>query len=108
MTPDDTPPVALHSNPGPEHAFVDASSGAFLGLIDFGDAYCSHPALDLRSWTEQGDAEAVFAGYNSAGTVAAGFEDVQLTGRIIVELAMASRGHRTPEELAHALDELLG
>jgi hypothetical protein len=25
---------------------------AFTGLIDFGDAYASHPMLDLRSWPD--------------------------------------------------------
>jgi hygromycin-B 7''-O-kinase len=107
-TPDDTAPVALHSNPGPEHTFVDPGSGDFTGLIDFGDAYCSHPALDLRPWTEQGDADALLAGYVSVGSLPPGFEDVQLTGRIIVELAMAARGYRGPEELAVALDALAG
>ena len=42
--------VALHSNPAAEHVFVDPQTGAFAGLIDFGDAYISHPAFDLRPW----------------------------------------------------------
>ncbi len=42
--------VALHSNPGPEHVFVDPQTRQLTGLIDFGDAYFSHPALDLRRW----------------------------------------------------------
>lgn len=24
-------------------------------MIDFGDAYCSHPALDLRTWPDPAD-----------------------------------------------------
>ncbi|OYV46771.1 MAG: hypothetical protein B7X10_04725, partial [Burkholderiales bacterium 21-58-4] len=48
--PTDGPTVTLHSNPGAEHCFVDPSTRAFSGLIDFGDAYRSHPALDVRSW----------------------------------------------------------
>jgi len=47
-------PVVLHSNPGPTHVFV-GEDGAFTGLIDFGDAYASHPALDLRSWPDPSD-----------------------------------------------------
>jgi hygromycin-B 7''-O-kinase len=50
----DHPPVPLHSNPGPTHVFTDATGG-FTGLIDFGDAYAAHPALDLRSWPDPAD-----------------------------------------------------
>lgn len=48
------PPVALHSNPGPTHVFVD-DGRVFTGLIDFGDSYASHPALDLRTWPDPAD-----------------------------------------------------
>ena len=107
-TPSSTPPVALHSNPGPEHSFVDPSTGTFVGLIDFGDAYRSHPALDLRPWTEAADAEAVLAGYRSAGPLPDDFEDVWRAGLVIVELARASRGGRSPDELSVSLDRLVG
>jgi hygromycin-B 7''-O-kinase len=50
----DHPPVPLHSNPGPTHVFTD-EAGGFTGLIDFGDAYAAHPALDLRSWPDPAD-----------------------------------------------------
>ncbi len=106
--PESTPPVALHSNPGPEHAFVDPATGSFVGLIDFGDAYRSHPALDLRPWTEPADGEALLAGYKSVGPLPRGFEDVWRTGLVIVELARATRGRRSPAELSAALDRLLG
>ncbi len=55
--------VALHSNPAPEHTFVDPATGAYTGTIDFGDAYISHPALDLRRWRDPADRAALFAGY---------------------------------------------
>ncbi len=106
--PGSTTPVALHSNPGPEHSFVDPASGAFVGLIDFGDAYRSHPALDLRPWTDAADGEALLAGYRASGPLPGGFEDVWRTGLVIVELARASRGLRSPEELSASLDRLLG
>jgi aminoglycoside phosphotransferase (APT) family kinase protein len=41
--------VAVHSNPGPEHTFID-DAGSFSGLIDFGDSYVGHPINDLRRW----------------------------------------------------------
>jgi len=57
--------VALHSNPGPTHTFVDGSTGLFTGLIDFGDAYFSHPAWDLWRWNLPEDRQAVLAGYTA-------------------------------------------
>jgi hygromycin-B 7''-O-kinase len=59
--------VALHSNPGPTHTFVDPSTGAFVGLIDFGDAYIGHPAHDLVRWPDPRDRDAVLAGYVASG-----------------------------------------
>lgn len=50
----DRPPVPLRSNPGPTHVCT-GPDGAFTGLIDFGDAYAAHPALDLRSWVDPAD-----------------------------------------------------
>ena len=54
--------VALHSNPGPVHTFVQPETRAFVGLIDFGDAYISHPALDWR-WPTHADRVALLHGY---------------------------------------------
>lgn len=65
--------VALHSNPYLEHVFVDADSGAFSGLIDFGDAFISHPACDLRRWTRPEDRAALLEGYTRDGPVSDGF-----------------------------------
>jgi aminoglycoside phosphotransferase (APT) family kinase protein len=57
--------VALHSNPGPPHTFVDPGTGRFQGLIDFGDAYISHPALDLWRWRWPTERAAALAGYTA-------------------------------------------
>ena len=65
--------VALHSNPGPTHTFVNSSTGIFTGLIDFGDAYVSHPAWDLWRWNLPKDREAVLSGYTEEKDVDAGF-----------------------------------
>jgi len=54
--------VALHSNPGPVHTFVQPDTLEFVGLIDFGDAYISHPALDWR-WPTHADRVALLHGY---------------------------------------------
>lgn len=107
-TPGDTPPVALHSNPGPEHTFVDPASGAFVGLIDFGDAYRSHPALDLRPWGDDRDAAGLLAGYRSLGPLPESFEHVWVTGRVLMELARVARGLRAPVDAAATIERLLG
>src|SRR5205823_90030 len=54
MVPTDFTPVVLHSNPGPMHVFC-TPEGGFTGLIDFGDSYASHPAMDLRTWPDPAD-----------------------------------------------------
>lgn len=55
-------PVVLHSNPGPTHVFCD-TAGALTGVIDFGDSFVSHPALDLRAWPDPADRVALRSGY---------------------------------------------
>jgi hygromycin-B 7''-O-kinase len=59
----DDVPVPLHSNPGPEHVFVDPKTLRLAGVIDFGDAYLSHPALDFRRWAQPADRAALMQGY---------------------------------------------
>ena len=54
--------VALHTNPAVTHTFVDAGTGAFTGLIDFGDAYIGHPIFDLWYWGPA-EKEPLLAGY---------------------------------------------
>ena len=61
--------VALHSNPAPEHTFADPDTHEYTGTIDFGDAYISHPALDLRRWKDPADRDALLEGYLAAGPV---------------------------------------
>lgn len=97
--PDKLPLVVLHSNPEPEHVFVDPQTGRFTGVIDFGDAYRSHPALDLRSWIDRDDAEALLAGYSAGGPLPPGFEPVRRAGLIITEIDRVVRG-RTDQAMA--------
>jgi aminoglycoside phosphotransferase (APT) family kinase protein len=104
--PEDTEPSALHSNPGPEHVFVDPSSGEFTGIIDFGDAYRSHPALDLRPWRQPADTANLLAGYKDAGPLPVGFEDVVATGLIMAELGQVTRGRQDSESAAARVREL--
>ena len=57
--------VPCHSNPSATHTFVK-SNNRFSGLIDFGDAYISHPVFDLRRWAIS-DRKPLTEGYISAG-----------------------------------------
>lgn len=90
--PTDFRPVTLHSNPGPVHCFADTPSGRFTGLIDFGDAYRSHPALDLRPWSSPDDSRHLLAGYCRRGPLAEGFEAVRRCGIVLSELRLVARG----------------
>ena len=101
-----TTPVALHSNPGPEHVFVDPSTRRFSGLIDFGDAYRSHPALDLRPWRQAADIKHVLAGYRAAGLLPNGFNHVLSTCLIMAELGQVARGRQDSRSAAARIREL--
>lgn len=95
--------AALHSNPGPEHVFVDPSSLKFQGLIDFGDAYISHPCLDLRRWTAPGDRAALLEGYCAEAVVDEAFHR---TLRIVLFTALMDTIALRPEWRQAALHDL--
>jgi hygromycin-B 7''-O-kinase len=78
-------PVPVHSNPGPTHAFVDAG-GAFTGLIDFGDAYLSHPALDLHRWPAVADRLALREGYLDGQPLPGDFDAVWTAAMIYTDM----------------------
>jgi aminoglycoside phosphotransferase (APT) family kinase protein len=78
--------LALHSNPGPPHAFVDQSTGLFQGLIDFGDAYISHPALDVWRWRWPSERVAALAGYTADAPVS---DDFMRTWKAVTVAASA-------------------
>jgi len=80
--------VALHSNPAPEHTFVDPDTNAYTGTIDLGDAYISHPALDLRRWRDPADREALFAGYIADGPVDEEFVAVWRVAQALADLTV--------------------
>ena len=78
--------VALHANPGPPHTLVDPSTGRLHGLIDFGDAYISHPALDLWRWRWPSERAAALAGYT---TDAPASDDFMRTWKAVTVAASA-------------------
>ena len=95
--------VALHSNPGPEHTFVDQATGKLTGVIDFGDAYFSHPVNDLRRYRSPADRQAVLGGYLESGPVEAEFMAVwRVACAIAAMIAMVS----SSEYRSTAMEEL--
>jgi aminoglycoside phosphotransferase len=103
--------VALHSNPGPEHVFVDAESLELTGLIDFGDAYIGHPAFDFR-WPSYDDRLAVLAGYQHDAPLGENFLTAWRGTMVFAEMtALATRPDRRQQALAvlgPLLDEVQG
>jgi hygromycin-B 7''-O-kinase len=93
--------AALHSNPAPEHTFVDEKTGVYTGTIDFGDAFISHPTLDLRRWRDPTDRETLFAGYTADAPVDDDFLAVWRVVQVLTDLTViaASPEHRAA---AHA------
>ena len=61
--------VPIHANPSNTHTFVK-SNNRFSGVIDFGDAYISHPICDMRRWSLE-DRKPLFDGYISSGKATA-------------------------------------
>jgi hygromycin-B 7''-O-kinase len=95
--------VALHSNPAPEHTFVDERTGRYTGTIDFGDAYISHPALDLRRWRDPADREALFAGYTADAPVDNEFLSVWRVVQVLTDMTVIAA---SPEHRAAAHEHL--
>ncbi len=95
--------VALHSNPGPEHVFVDPISEKLTGIIDFGDAYFSHPVIDLRRFRSPEDRAAILAGYGESSPLSKEFMAIWKIACVIADIiAMAL----SPEYKAAATTEL--
>lgn len=95
--------AALHSNPFEEHTFVDPETGTFTGLIDFGDAYISHPALEIRRWNHPDDRDAILAGYQESGRVS---DDWLAVWRALMIVADVDTMARVPERADAARQDL--
>jgi hygromycin-B 7''-O-kinase len=99
--------VALHSNPGPEHTFVDPINGQLTGIIDFGDAYFSHPVHDLRRFRAPADREAVLAGYFEDSDPSEEFMAVWKVGCAIADVAAIGFSPEYRDAAAAELDRIL-
>jgi hygromycin-B 7''-O-kinase len=103
----DQPPVPLHSNPGPTHVFT-GPDGAFTGLIDFGDAYAAHPALDLRSWPDPADRILLREAYLDGRAPGAEWDAVWTVAMIYADLGALTGPTRHAAPAAADLAERLG
>ena len=99
--------VALHSNPGPEHTFVDPATGKLTGIIDFGDAYFSHPVNDLRRYRAPEDRRAVLMGYLESGQVSDDFMAVWRVGCVIADLVAIAFSQEHRSSATAELDRIL-
>jgi hygromycin-B 7''-O-kinase len=96
--------VALHSNPGPVHTFVQPDTLEFVGLIDFGDAYIGHPALDWR-WPTYEDHVVILEGYGDDAPVTDAFMAAWRSGLVLSDMAaLATRPDRRPEAMERLRD----
>jgi hygromycin-B 7''-O-kinase len=99
--------VALHSNPGPVHTFVHPDTLDFVGLIDFGDAYISHPALDWR-WPTHADRVALLQGYCDQAPVTDEFVAAWRAALVLSDMsALATRPETRPQALERLRDLLM-
>ncbi|HEX6818012.1 MAG TPA: aminoglycoside phosphotransferase family protein, partial [Ktedonobacterales bacterium] len=102
--------AALHSNPYLEHVFVHPEGGRYSGLIDFGDAYLSHPALDMRRWNQVADREALLRGYTSERPVSDAFlatwRAVMILGDVTAIAHYPDRAAEAQYDLRLLLDQL--
>ncbi|MHB2027206.1 MAG: phosphotransferase family protein [Acidimicrobiales bacterium] len=103
----DAIPVTLHSNPGPEHCFVDAADGSFTGIIDFGDAYRSHPALDVRSWRSLEDSRHILDGYAKSAALTKSFLRIWTAGVLVGQLRLAVHGYASVADVENVVNQLL-
>lgn len=100
-------PVVLHSNPGAAHCLVDPRTGLFAGLIDFADAYRSHPAFDIRVWSSLADSRPLLSGYSRRGPLGEGFEAVRRCGIVLTQLRDVARGSRDLQGAFRSIERLL-
>ncbi|MCZ8515057.1 phosphotransferase [Paenibacillus filicis] len=103
--PDDEALVAVHANPATTHTFVDPDSGQYMGTIDFGDAYISHPVFDLRRWGPA-DHGILLSGYVSENPVSEDFMRIWNVVHIVDSINVFSDKEDLSADLAGLLEKL--
>jgi aminoglycoside phosphotransferase (APT) family kinase protein len=106
--PDAFTPAVLHSNPSPTHVFVERSTGRLTGIIDFGDAYASHPALDLHRWPDPADRIVLRDAYLDGAAADPAFDRMWTIAMIHADLAVIAAGSPLAEAATTDLTGRLG
>jgi hygromycin-B 7''-O-kinase len=101
-------PVVLHSNPSPTHVFVDPATEQLTGLIDFGDAYASHSALDLHRWPAPADRILLRDAYLDGATPADDFDRVWTVAMVYADMAAIAHESAYAPDATADLDVRLG
>lgn len=99
--------IALHSNPGPEHVFVNPDTRKLSGIIDFGDAYFGHPVNDLRRWRSPEDRDALFAGYIADAPVTDNFIRTWKVAQALTDMMALGLQPELRQSATAELDRLL-
>jgi hypothetical protein len=89
---------------------VDSDLGAYSGIIDFGDAYISHPAFDMRRWNRTADREALLSGYTSeqpvTDTFLAIWRAVMILGGVVTITYYPDRAAEAEQDLLTLLAQV--
>ncbi len=99
--------VAVHSNPGPTHTFLDPDTGLFTGLIDFGDAYIGNPADDLARWPDPSDRQQVLKGYVEEGDPGPAFWSYWPISEVSADLLYIARSSQWRDTCLHHLQQIV-
>ena len=95
------PAVSIEGNPNQLNRHHDAivtpqpgqghpADRSLTGLIDFGDSYVSHPALDLHRWPDTADRLTLREGYLAGSVPTADFDAAWIVAMIYTDLAVVA------------------
>jgi Ser/Thr protein kinase RdoA (MazF antagonist) len=86
---------------------VDPTSGQLTGIIDFGDAYFSHPVNDLRRYRSPEDRAVVLAGYLECGPVSEAFMATWHVACAITDITTIAYSFEPQPSAVAELDQIL-
>jgi len=95
----------LHGDLKDEHVLYCDRRQEVTGLIDFGDAYISHPAFDIR-WPRRDDRLAILDGYRAEAPVNDGFLVAWRAVQVLSDMAALTSPRFGAERRAQARENL--
>ena len=101
-------PALIHANPGPPHVFVEDQR--LSALIDFGDSYVGHPALDLHRWPDPADRVRLHDHYRDESPAGDSFDRVWSVAMILADVKEigrdSARARTAAADLVRRVDQL--